>query len=391
MSENNSASDQPGTGVQKLPIPESRSEPNAHEAIPMPVGGDRQGIHNYFLRNLQAERSGDYRPGENSADPVLSPQQGQPPAERRPDARSSDIQQSGGGQPPAEQPARNDQPMSEPAPIAAGQPEGVDAEGLEVDGERFTADRIRDLVAEVEQGTMRLDDYTRKTQMLSRVRQEHEALGTELTDMQESLDRKAAIIQQVVRGNLQAYENANIAGMTQEQHAQFVQAKEQALRGAQALEHAFQQADEKVQQAKNTAFQRISASTKQLLRWHEPRWDNENQFYAKLRKFVINERLMDQEQFDRENDFLRIIGLISLMDRHELPSTIQETRENPRPSERQHNAPQRDSSGRFQTSVQAAQDAVLNSPNARRDGSAREMFRRKLEAERRAGVQPRQG
>lgn len=380
----NPTREQPGQGIERLPIPDSAG-PNAHDAVSNPLGDGPNAFRNYFQRNLQAERDGTYRPGESSADPVLSPQQGQPPAPsaQSPQARpSSDIPESGGSQTPAEQPVLSEQP-GEPV----GQPAGLDEDGLEVDGERFTADRIRELFAELDEGTMRLDDYTRKTQLLSRVRQETEALGTVQNESALALERKAKIITDVVEANLRAYEQADLRNMTQEQHASYVQAYEQAKRGAQMLRDAFDKADDEYNQAKAKGQQHLSNSTVQLLRWHEPRWDMENTFYAELRQFVIKEGLMSQESFDEERDFLKIVGLISMMDRHKLPDTIKETREQPRPSERQHNQQQpRDPQGRFQRNLQTNQNAVLNSQNARRDGSARDFFMSKLEDERRRGV-----
>jgi len=372
-STNTPTSDQPNAIVPITP-PESRG-PNAHEALPQPLGEGQDAIHNYFMRNLQAERQGDYRPGEHSADPRLDP--GQPPAPRQP--QSSDIQED-----QVQPPALADQPTEGPTSqeSTTNLQESYD-DGIDIDGERFTAADVRELLRLTEESGMRQDDYTRKTQMMGRVRQEHAALGEELTEFQAALERKSAIITQVVDANLQAYEQQDISAMPPEQIAAWKQAYEQAKRGSAMLKNAFAQADQEAATKKDQVFNRISNSTSQMLMWHEPRWDSQNEFYGKLRKFVVQEGLMAPQQFDRENDFLRIVGLISMMDRQQLPQVIQESKQQQPPSDRQTNVPRDQRTGRFTRSETQARDAVLASTNARRDGSAREMFMQKLANERR--------
>ncbi len=408
---------QPGSNIQRLPVPENRG-PAQHEQMPLPLGHEQGAIHNYFLRNLQDERSGAYQPGAYSADPAVTPDRGQPLPTQ---PRSGDIQQPGTGQQsqlPAEQtpypgqpgadsyqtqqpmqqvqtpglpqfaePPPQQQPMQQMQPME--QPTGsYGLAELEVDGQRITADDVRALKQIANDAKHLEADYTRKTQVLSRVRQEHEALGQELTDFQQTLERREEVIKQIINGNVDHLNAMNTQGMTQEQFEIWKQQREGAERGKAALEARFAQLDAEQEAQTDKVFKRKSSSTAQLLRWHEPRWDKDNLFYGKLREFAVNEGLMTPEAFDQENDFMKIVGLISMMDRHTLPETIRETRENPRPPERQHELPTRDAQGRFQSNVAGTTNAVLASQNARADGSAYNMFMAKLEDERRRGVAP---
>ena len=385
--------EQPKRTIERI-APSDSSSPAQHEAVRNPLGNGQDAIHNFFLRNLQDERAGVYRPGESSPDPAVTEDRGQPVRPNREPVREiqgRDIQTpetDGQRQPPAEQ--ANQPGALEDSQQMLEQPQANDQEeyALEVDGERFTADTIRALRQAADDAVHLEKDYTRKTQQISRVRQEAEALNLQLTDFQEALDRKQGIIQNVIDANIRTYEAMDIRNMTQEQHAQYVQAYDQAQRGKEQLEKVFADAETAVAEHKDKVFNRISKSTAQLIRFHEPRWDRELVFYGKLREFVVNEGLMSDEQFAQENDFFRVIGLISMMDRHTLPETIRETRENPRPSERQSNLPTRDSSGRFQSNLQGAQRDMLSSQNARQDGTANSYFRQKLEDERRRGVPP---
>ncbi len=384
--QNPGAAEQPQMerGIERLPIPDSRG-PNQHDALRNPLGDGPNAFHNYFMRNLNDERQGNYTPGAYSADPVVNEDRGQPvgPVREQPPAEVVTSNQPEVRQPPAEQPVQQQQATQEPD---QGQPAALPDEGLEVDGERYTPDRIRELVAETEKSGMRLSDYTRKTQIVSRIRNEAEAFNTELTDFQASLERKSAVIRNLADYNVAQLEQADIRSMTPEQHASYIQTLDNARKGRDAIHAEFDRVDNDAKEVKDRAFQRLSNQTIQLLKFHEPRWNGE--FYGVLRAFAVGEGLMSEKAFDAENDFLRMCGLISMMDRHTLPETIRETVENPRPPERQQNVPQRDSQGRFRSSVAATQNAVLNSRNARGDGTARDFFRAKLEDERRRGVQP---
>jgi hypothetical protein len=364
--------------------PDADSRPREHQAIPNPLG-DQQGIHNYFVNRLQQERDGAIAPSATSADPVVAPDQGQPPAvpqqTQQPEQRVDDTQQPGDApQPPADQPNEPDNPL-DPAALAEDNQEDPSVVGIDVDGKRYTAAEIKDLVEEAEHGGLRLDDYKRKTQYLSRVRQEHEALGTALNEGQETIQAKEQIIDRVLQANLAAYENADTSQMDPQQFEQFKRGYAEAKRGADALRQAFQNADAELEKRRGEAFDRKSASTVQMLRWHEPRWNDE--FYGQVRNFAVNEGLMTAEGMDRENDFLKILGLVSMMDRAQLPETIVEQIENPKPPQRQRNQQQpKDSRGRFTTNVENSRQAVLSSGNARGDGSLRNHFMANLEKER---------
>lgn len=407
-------SEQPPQGRREIPKlqPSGDSGEKQHDQVPRPLGDvqhpnrrnsqTEDGLRRYFMRNLDAERRGEYTPGENSADPVVR-DEGQPPVRppqntpRQPEQRVEDINQPGVSQPPAEQPTGQTEGQPEPIQQAQegqqleGQPEPLGEQyGFEIDGEFYTETDVRNLINESKQKEFRQEDYSRKTQYLSRVRQESEALGTSLTEFQKALERKAQLIGQVVDANVNAYRNIDPNTLDQEGFASYKQQLQAAEQGRAQLLNAFKQADEEAARHDNDAFARTSGATLEMLRWHEPRWDKENTFYGQLRQFAVEEGLMTDEAFTRENDFLRMVGLIALMDRHNLPETIRESTENPRPPERTHNAPQRGTDGKFTTSVQNTQRNVLESPNARKDGSLHSHFMAKLQDERRRGVQPQQ-
>lgn len=397
----NSAPSVPARSIQKME-PQPRSGPAQHEQLPQPLGEGPGAIHNYFLRNLSDERNGQYQPGAYSADPAVTPDRGQPLPRQQEQRVGSDIppqqgQQPGTGaqsQPPAEQPALYPQqpadaqgdPQQDPTQQQTGLQD--DSVGLEVDGERITADDVRHLKRIANDAKHLEADYTRKTQSMSRIRNECEVLGTELTEFQLSLQRKLDLVDRVINGNLAQLQRVDVKQLNQEQYVQYQAQMQSATEGKRAFEQALAEADTEAKGHEDAARKRKSSSTLQLLKFHEPRWDNEYVFYGTLREFALKEGLMTAEQFDGENDFLRILGLISMMDRHNLPDTIKETLEETTPPERGHQVQTRDSQGRFQTNVAGTTNAVLSSQNARQDGSAHAMFMARLADERRRGVPP---
>ncbi len=397
--------EQPRT-IEKMAIPDSRSGSQAHNEMPLPLGqpavehaqqrnqGTQDGVRNYFLNKLATERETGQGGSATSADPVIK-DQGQPPAypPQPAEVRQDDIQQPV-AEPPAaaEQPPEHAQQQDSEALPGDDESSQVDAQeqlaeqlpdGLEIDGKSYTAEEIKSLIEEANNGGLRLDDYKRKTQYLSRVRQEHEALGTHLSEGVQSVEAKEEIINRVLQQNLAAYENVDTSRLTPEAFQEFKNQYAQARRGADLLRAEFDKAENSLKTVRQQADQAKASSTLEMLRWHEPRWDHENTFYAKVRDFAVNEGLVSTEEFDGENDFLRMVGLIAMMDRHDLPSVITEQIENPKPPAPQRNAQRpRNDNGRFTTNVTNTQNAVLQSGNAKGDGSLRNHFMARLERER---------
>lgn len=398
--------EQPQRAIEKLaPAADSASRPRAHTDMPLPLGepavpadkrqpGTQDGLRDYFLNNLTRERESGESASAYSADPVVS-NQGQPsaaPPQPPVEEPRDDIQEPAAApQAAAEQPAdpalqvdSEQLPEGEQPPVEAQeQPPEELPDGLEIDGKRYTADDVSALIEEANSGGLRLDDYKRKTQYLSRVRQEHEALGTQLSEGVQALEAKEEIINRVLQANLAAYEQVDTSRLDPQQFQDFKNQYAQARQGADTLRKAFDDAGEQLKSRRSEAFDAKAASTLEMLRWHEPRWDKENTFYGQVREFAVNESLVSAEEFDGENDFLKMVGLIALMDRHDLPQVITEHIENPKPPAPQRNSQRpRNDNGRFSTNVATTQNAVLASPNAKGDGSLRNHFMAKLERER---------
>jgi len=337
----------------------------AHHNIPGAAELQQEGVANYFQRRLAEDRGGEPPPAQ------VDSNEEQPDVDGLPDESIEAIADAD----IAEQPDEG----IEAQDTEEVQPEDDAGPGIEIDGEYITADQIRELRNEASQGSMRLDDYTRKTQIISRIRQEHEALGTAFDEQNESLSAQRGILLEAVQGQLSQFENADTSKLTQEQFAQFQTAYANTRAGAERIQQAFSQAEERLTAARADAFQRRAKSTREMLRWHEPRWNQE--FYGTLRRFAVDEGLMSEDMFNRETDFLRMAGLISLMDRANVDDLIQQKKTEKRPSKgtprSQAQPRRRNARGQYQS----AQQRVFESKNARRDGTLREAFQAKLAAE----------
>jgi len=374
-------------GEQPGGRPDSATQTSQHEHIPDATGG--AGLRNYFLRQAQNQSPGE-APEPGDPDPAADGR-GQPdPAP----ARREEASQRGPGPGSPEQPAlaSGDQDSEDPEaeeheldPAAEDdteQPGDGEDEGLELDGQRYTRDDIRKLIEEREQGAMRLEDYRRKTQRLARVRQEHEALGETYEGLGEVFQAKEQLLGQVIQSNLRQFEQTDTSRMSPEQFEDFKRQWAAAKQGADFLAQQFQGVERALGEKLSAAKQKQARATVEMLRWHEPRWDDQNQFYGKLREFTVREGLMSAERFDQETDFLKLRGLIALMDAHEAPGAIDEAAQRPRPPRRSRNRG-RNSQGQFQGNREAAMQAVRSSTNARADGSLRQMLMTNLATEER--------
>lgn len=364
--------------------PDSATQTTQHEHLPDATGG--QGLREYFLRRAR-EGAGE-APPPDAPDPA--PQgRGQPEPDRGDEGEAS--QRERGPRSPeqpgalsdaqdSQDPDAEEEALDPAAEDEQEQPGDDDDEGLELDGQRYTRDDIRKLIEERDQGGMRLEDYRRKTQRLARVRQEAEALGEEYQGLGEVFQAKEQLLGQVIQANLRQFEQTDTSKMSPEQFEDFKRQWAAAKQGADFLAQQFQEVEGALTQRRQAAMQKRARTTVELLRWHEPRWDDQNQFYGKLRDFTVREGLMSAEQFDQETDFLKLRGLIALMDAHEAPQVIDEAAHRPRPPRRSRNRA-RNNQGQFQGSREAALDAVKQSTNARADGSFRNFLLTNLAAE----------
>jgi hypothetical protein len=340
-----------------------------HQSIPDATGG--LGLQNYFLKQVQGATAPAPDPadgGGQPAEPIArESQRGVEPApSEHPDPRSADPDSI--------------EDLDEVAEMDDEQPDEDEGEGLVVDGQRFTPERIRELIAEQEKAGLRQDDYTRKSQYLSRVRQEHEALGERLEGLAETFRAKEQLLGSVVNANLAQFDQIDTSRMNGEQFEEFKRQRAAAQQGAEFLISKFNEVDQQIAAHQTEAMKKRARATKEMLRWAEPRWDDQNQFYGKLREFTVREGLMSEEAFDRETDFLRMRGLIAIMDAHEAPDVIDEAANERRPPRRSRNRA-RNNQGQFQRAGESARQAVRESKNAKADGSLRAMLQANLLAE----------
>lgn len=347
-----------------------------HESIPNALNG--LGLREYLLRNVQQSDQGSSDPASDGGQPApresadeqqASQRESAPLSREQPIYRPEDLDSD--DEPEAQALAEDE---------VEEQPEEPDGEGLDVDGELFTAEKIRQLIEENKQSGMRLDDYRRKTQRLSRVRQEHEALGQQYEGLAEVFQAKEALIGQVLASNLAQFENTDTSQMSPEEFEAFKQNWAQAKRGADFLAQKFGEVEQRYQQHRGALLEKSARATVEMLKWHEPRWDDDHKFYGQLRNFAVREGLMSEDAFNRETDYLRIRGLIAMMDAHQANGVIEEAATTQRPPRRSRQRP-RNQQGQFQKGRETAKQNVIGSRNAKADGSLREMLLANLAAE----------
>lgn len=346
---------------------DSGGAPTQHAEIPNAFGPG--GMQEYFLRRAQATG---LEPAPDPADDG-----GQPEAQER------EASQRDGGPPTSEQPEPiGEQPESDSEEYleASEEPDSEDGEGLVIDGQRFTPEDVRQLIRERDEAGLRQDDYTRKSQYLSRVRQEHEALNEQFEGLGETFAAKERLLGEVIMANLRQLESVDTRQLSADQYEAYKVQLATAQQGVEALSKKFDELDAMVSAKRTEAEKRKARATREMLRWSEPRWDDQNQFYGQLREFSVREGLMSEAQFDRETDFLRLKGLIAIMDADAAPKAITEAANEQRPPRRSRNR-QRNQQGQFQKGREAARQNVLSSTNARKDGSFRAMLQANLAAE----------
>jgi hypothetical protein len=168
--------------------------------------------------------------------------------------------------------------------------------------------------------------------------------------------------------------------MSPEQFEQFKHQWAQAKRGADFLAQQFGEVEARYKQHRSALLEKNARATVEMLKWHEPRWDDDHKFYGQLREFAVREGLMSEDAFDRETDYLRIRGLIAMMDAHQAPGAIEEAATTQRPPRRSRQRT-RNAQGQFQQGRETAKQNVLGSRNAKADGSLRGMLLANLAAE----------
>ena len=237
-----------------------------------------------------------------------------------------------------------------------------------VDGKEYTADSIKEL----EKGRLEYDrDYRRKTQYLARQQQELDALGEGYRDQEK-----------IYMGLSESYgrqlSQVDTSQFSPEEFQQYKTTVQNARQSNAQLQQIFGQAGKKRQEAQSKLKEERAKVSVDMLKSAEPRWSKD--FYGDLGEFAVKEDIMSAEEFSDESDWLRILGVAFLHDKAGVSKLIKDVDKDPPKPPRRRQRPQRRSpvSGKFET----AQAEAMTSPNAKQDGSFREMKRRQLERER---------
>lgn len=250
------------------------------------------------------------------------------------------------------------------------QPEEDDAPRVfEIDGNEFTEDDIRNLVADRRKWDV---EFRKRTQQTASLKKNYEQAGANLAVQQK-------LIMDAAAGNLDQLKQVDPTGLTQDQYAMYQQNLKQAQAQNDHWAKMFSEANQGLK-AKFDEFQKAQADESvEVLRGIEPRW-NEN-FYGDLKEFAVETGRYSDDEFKEIADWRVIEGLIALRDAESATQKLEKVKESKsKPNRRRQRARQRNRNAQGQ--FQSARDAVFESPNAKRDGSFRAMMEAKLAAER---------
>lgn len=344
-------------------------------------GGGSEPLHEQLRRRLFEERKS--REGrESSGDTEEQPERGKARTEPASEGHEDDDQEYEADDPNAEldDPESNPGTDENPDEEELDDPddgeeldEGSEPEALTVDDRQYTADDIRQL----ETRTRELDaDYRRKTQVMSRQRQEYAAHGEELQEV-------SGFFQKLAEANLRQLENIDPNSLSQEEFAVWKNQLAHAKDGRNQLLQSIDNVKKRVNENRNKMLDHQAKESSEILRGVDPRWGND--FYAKIRDFAVESGRFSPEEFADVTDWRTMEGLIALYDRAEAQKRAKskkdqrsETREPPTKRRRRRARQPRNTQGQFQT----AQKAVAESTNAKADGSLRNYFQERLAKER---------
>lgn len=348
-----------------------------------PSGGANEPIREQLRRKLFAERKA--REGQESQreQPGGEGKTGQAPEGQDDDPRGADEH--------GDDPNRSESPGGDDHENPDGEeldddpdgedPDGEDPDGgdepeaLTVDDRQYTADDIRNL----EKRTRELDaSYRRKTQVMSRQRQEYEAHGREIEEV-------GGFFQQLANANLQQLEAIDPESLSQEEFGVWKQQVSNAKAGRDRLLAAMEGVKKRVKQNREKMLDQQAAESAEVLKGIDPRWNNE--FYGKIRDFAVESGRYSAEEFADVTDWRTMEGLIALHDMAEGQKRLEnnkgnqgETREPPTRRRRRKARQPRNDRGQF--TPQNTEKKVFESTNAKADGSLRNHFQARLAAER---------
>lgn len=251
---------------------------------------------------------------------------------------------------------------------------------LLVDDRRYTADDIRELHKRDHE---RDADYRRKTAVNSRIRQEYEETGTELTGLSNFFVGMA-------EQNLKALEAMDPQNMSQEEFGAWKQQVAKAKAGVADLKGNMEKVTTGIHDRIKQMRDHQAAESAEILKGIDSRWNVE--FYAKIRDFAVESGRYSPETFKEVRDWQTLEGLIALYDAAEArrklarsssrsggDETNSSKTEEPRKRKRRRNKQRRsEKSGQFQN----AQQAAMDSRGAIADGTFRAAAMERLRRER---------
>jgi len=254
------------------------------------------------------------------------------------------------------------------------------AGALFVDDRQYTPDDVREVVTERnklrDQNKEYDADYRRKTTVMSKLRDEYEVSGREIAAV-------GSFFENMASQNVKQYEGMNTKDMTPEQFQTYRDSYDAAKSGSTQLNNTMKAISKRVSEVRDKQKDDAAGESADVLKRIEPRWNNE--FYAKVGDFAVKSGRYSADEFADVTDWRTMEGLVALMDSSEVAnvgsgksgkSEISEpgTRKRRRQRQRQ----RKNAAGQFQSN----RNAVLESKNAKKDGSLRDMFKQKLASER---------
>lgn len=246
---------------------------------------------------------------------------------------------------------------------------------LDIDGRQVTAD---DYVA-MENRLQEYDaDYRRKTTVMSRIRQEYEGNGQQVKAV-------SSFFANMATQNVEQLEAMNVSQMSAQEFETYKANLAAAREGSQKLIGTMQSLAADVEKRIGAQNKHRAAESAEILKGIDSRWNTK--FYHELRDFAVETGRYTPETFREVRDWQTLEGLIALRDLNEAKKGTQKAtttdnktinkEKSPRKRRSRNRKQNRNTKGQFQT----AKNAAMNSRAPVKDGSLREMFRARLDAE----------
>lgn len=213
-------------------------------------------------------------------------------------------------------------------------------------------------------------EFRRRTQITARLKQEYDAAGEELGQMQ-------GLFAGLADANVQQYQRVDPSTLTPEQYKVYHQQMASAVNGRNKLQETIDKQNKVLKEKRTQLLDRQAEESIDVLKGIEKRWGDE--FYGQVREFAVSTGRYSPEEFQDLTDWRHIEGLVALMDRETLPQKVGDKKIQKPSKERRRQKQTRGNKGQFQS----LQQRVRESTNARADGSFQALKRAQLEREKR--------